>query len=290
MNEISYQKQKPVEGLAIKGLKVVLLAALLGLGLVAFEVFSLIDNPVVSVAFAVVIELGAMVEAINVLKRNKLAGVGLVVSLLISGFYNFTRANQANAGLAVKLGDFELVALAIGPLVATLTLSLALGQAQKDLEQAVARWEAEYQTWIDDQAKAAADRLAAAEQRRTAREAELKQIEVDSTERIRLAELRTQERSDKRKNRTERELARTGTGQNRTATGLDRTEPDEHRTKPDADRTYADFARDQRNRNGQGPMSAADIMRTYGRSRTQAYTWLKRYRTETAPEAEPTNN
>lgn len=290
MNEISYQIQKPVEGLAIKGLKVVLLAALVGLGLVAFEVFSLIDNPVVSVAFAVVIELGAMVEAINVLKRNKLAGVGLAVSLIISGFYNFTRANQANAGLAVKMGDVELVALAIGPLVATLTLSLALGQAQRDLEQAVAQWETNYQTWQDDQAKANDERLAAAEQRRTAREAELKQIEIDSAERIRLAELASAERSDKRKNRTERALARTATGQNRTTTGLDRTKPDGNRTAPESDRTYADFVRDQRVRNGQGPMTAADIMRTYGRSRTQAYTWLKKYRTETAPEPEPTDN
>jgi hypothetical protein len=270
-----YSIQRPAYPVSARALALVLVIGLIGLGLVAFEVFSLIDGPIVAGAFALVIELAAISEAMSILKRNKPAWVGLAISLLVSGLYNYTRAAQANELLTTQLGQVELIALAIGPLSAVLFLALSLGHAVKEYEAAVEAWERERQSWADAQAQADAQAEAARQAAAQAHALELAKIQAEQAARVQLAQIR----ADARAARAVAQPAAQPTVQV--------AQPAHAAARGD----YAAFKVAQSARNGAGPMHYAEVMSKFNVSRRTAYSWLEKYAAETLEQAaQPVTN
>ena len=148
-------------------LAIMVLIGLAGLGIAAYTAFSFIGRPVQALAFALIIEAGMVSESIAIIRRNRVAIPGLVVSLAVSGFYNYTQAAQAGASLPHPITNWlQLAALSIGPLSAVFFLALAVGRELQAHESAIHRWEKERQKWIDDQAEREARRQERRENRR----------------------------------------------------------------------------------------------------------------------------
>lgn len=158
---MNYPIPKPSYPVTMWVLAAAVLLGLAGLGLVAYEVFSIMDSRPVAVAFALVIELGAISEALSIIRRNRPAIVGLLVSVAVSAVYNYTRGAQASAALSTPLGDMQLIALALGPLSATLFLALSLGHELREYDRRVQSWQAAAAQWmIKHEAETEARRLA----------------------------------------------------------------------------------------------------------------------------------
>lgn len=268
-----YSIPRPAYPMTARALTLVLVIGLIGLGLVAFEVFSLIDGPVVAGAFALVIELGAISEAISILKKNRPAWVGLTISLLVSGLYNFTRAAQANELLATQLSEVELIALSIGPLSAVLFIALSLGHALKEYEQNVEAWERARQAWADDKAKAAAQAEQDKEAAARAHALELAKIQAEQATKVQLAQVRAESRAARAVAQPVAQSARA----------------DAQPTVQVARGDYAAFKVAQSARNGAGPMHYTEVMSKFNVSRRTAYMWLEKYAAEQV-EAQPITN
>lgn len=148
MNEYSIPKpQLPAAAWALAGL---LAFGLIGLGTAAYNAFLLIGHWWQALAFALVIEAGAIVEALALVRGNKYAIPALAIGLPVSISYNWTQAEQAAAVLAVPLPAWQVAALAIGPLSAVFFIALALGRELQNLDKARAQWAADRQKWQDD--------------------------------------------------------------------------------------------------------------------------------------------
>lgn len=238
---MSYPISKPAYPVTAKVLAAAVLLGLAGLGLVAYEVFRIMDSVPVAIAFALVIELGAISEALSMIRKNRPAMFGLLVSVLVSGVYNYTRGAQASASLATPLGDVQLIALALGPLSATLFLALSLGHELKEYDRRVQSWQARAAQWHLD------------------RETEQQRAALASQERIEKARIRAQARVNTRV-----------ITQNQSVI-----------TQPEVKGTYQDFVTTLRERNGSGPLSVEEIQERFGVSRKTAYNWINKRAAET---------
>lgn len=166
MNDYSIPKPTPPAAAYILGGMVGI--GLVGLGIAAYSAFEYIGRPLQAAAFALIIEAGMISEAMALVRKNKLAWPGLIVSLLVSGLYNYTQAQRAGLQLTPALTDpLQLAALSIGPLSAVLFLALATGHELAEHEKRVQAWAIERQAWQDAQAEKATKR----EERREARAA-----------------------------------------------------------------------------------------------------------------------
>lgn len=118
-------------------LSVVVGSGLIALFLAARAAFGTVAGDVQAVAAALLIEAGTIVEAVSFARsRNRVAGVGLVVSFVVSMTYNITQAGDARPDLVW----WQLAALGLGPLAALTFVSLALGEELRIYRVTVDEW------------------------------------------------------------------------------------------------------------------------------------------------------
>jgi len=249
MNDYTIPKPTPPAAAYILGCMVII--GLIGLGVAAYAAFEYIGRPVQAAAFALIVEAGMISEALAIVRKNKLAIPGLIVSLGVSGMYNYTQAERAGLQLTPALTDpVQLAALSIGPLSAVFFLALALGRELATHEAAITQWAADRQKWQDDQAERAAKR----EERREARAA-----------RVEAAKNRVEAGAD---------LLRTSTPQDRTSIELPRG-------------TYEDFQEVLQANHHE--YKNADLAERFHVSTRTITDWRKRYQ-ETHPQPIPQEN
>ena len=269
----------------VYGLGTLVVFGLVALGVAAYHAFAQVAPPYQALPAAILIEAGMVVEAAALVRRNGYALPGLIVSLLVSGTYNFIQAEQAGKLLAVPITHlWPLATLAVGPLSALLFMALALGHELKQHEGRVAAWTRDRLTWLDAQqrkAETAQQDSHRQEQEAQGRQAQLQaQLELqkekarlESEERIRVAQIAADERQVKR----EAALARARIAAQAAQTTV---QPAPAVARPAQTGKYEDFRRVQSARNGVGPMAVQEIMVHFGVSRRTAYDWLKKFSVE----------
>lgn len=243
---------KPNPSPVIYLLAAVVVAGLLALGLAAYTAFSaVITNPVQAVASAAVIEIGMIAEAMALVRVRRwrdvaLPMLGLVIALAVSATYN--RVQIQIAAQSIHLADnWQITALALGPLFALCFLSLNLGRELRAHEHAVSQWQS--QQIIHAKEQAAQQRQAEQEQA-----SRLAQIEADKTVRLARIESKAARANAVPSGTPMANMAKTG--------------------------NYETFRLAQLARNGQGPLSAWQVTETFGVPLRTAYNWLKKYRAE----------
>lgn len=132
--------EKPSRPITIYPLAFVALAGLVAQFLAARSAFDFItSNPIHSIAAALLIEAATVTEALVFVRSgNKWAAGGLALTMLVSGTYNYTQASRAGAGL----GQWQLIAMSVGPLAALVSVGLALGDELRKYEGALGEWQA----------------------------------------------------------------------------------------------------------------------------------------------------
>lgn len=186
-----------------------LLCLLAGVGLVAlflaaYHAFAQVMEPYQAGFAALLIEAGMVSEAIALARGNRLAAVGTVISLVVSGTYNYVQVDAAK-----KLEGWPLYALALGPLFALAFLALAIGQELREYEAQLANWQAQeqhVQALANDQAQAWAHERAqarqAADQARieaqAKQELEQERMRIEAQTRIELERVRLEARQARR--------------------------------------------------------------------------------------------
>lgn len=187
-----------------------LLCLLAGVGLVAlflaaFHAFDQVMEPYQAGFAALLIEAGMVVEAIALARGlNRLAAVGMVISLVVSGTYNYVQVDAAG-----KLEGWPLYALALGPLFALAFLALTIGQELREYEAQLANWQAQEQhvqalaseqaqTWAHERAQArqAADQARIEAQAK--QELEQERMRLEAQTRIELERVRLEARQARR--------------------------------------------------------------------------------------------
>jgi len=121
----------------------VILAAIAAAGLIAQLIaaqhaFDLLQRGLIySAAAAILIEAATVGEAIVALRYgDRLAAALLLITLAVSGIYNYAQAQAA----APQLAFVVKAALAIGPLLALLSVGLLLGAELREYETRLAAW------------------------------------------------------------------------------------------------------------------------------------------------------
>ena len=174
----NYTIPKPSLPFVARALGGLLVIGLIGLGTAAYVAFAYIGHWWQALAFALVVELCGVIEALAIMRGNRFAIPGLAISLAVSVSYNWTQAEQAAALLATPLSFLQLAALAIGPMSAVFFVALTLGHELRAHEQAVVTWEQERQKWADDQAEREARRVERRELRQERAVAQLPPVQV----------------------------------------------------------------------------------------------------------------
>ena len=138
------------------GITVQLMGALVAVGLAAlfvaaYTAFDKVMPSVQAIFAATLIEAALIVEALALIRgRNKMALAGLIISLSVSGIYNYIQVT-AEAAAAGLTGWPLLIALSLGPLAALVSLSLALGDELRKHETAVAKWQEKRQAHVQNE-------------------------------------------------------------------------------------------------------------------------------------------
>lgn len=162
-----YTIEKPERSISIYALAVVVCMGLAALFIAAFFAFSEVMPWYQALFAAVLIEAGAIVEALAFAKdNNRIAFMGLAISLIVSMTYNYIQASQAGHANGIT-NWWQLLTLAVGPLTALTFLSLALGRELKHHASLVSQWEADRQAWMEQKE---AERKAEAEKERIRQE------------------------------------------------------------------------------------------------------------------------
>jgi hypothetical protein len=141
---------KPTKPITIYPLALVAVAGLAAQFLAARSAFDLItSNPYHSIAAALLIEAATVVEAlVFVRSRNAWAALGLVLTVIVSATYNYVQAVNADAGLS----SWQLIAMAVGPLAALVSVGLALGDELRRYENALMEWRLEQEAIAQEEA------------------------------------------------------------------------------------------------------------------------------------------
>ena len=190
-----YPISKPRPSASFWLLSVLVLVGLVALFLAADFAFSRIMHNHWQAAFAAgLIEAGMIVEAIAVMRsqKNWPALIGLVISLVVSGTYNYIQAEQA--GLAAGITNpWQLLTLALGPLSALAFLAMAVGRELGEHEKRLATWQVKRQEWLEAwEARRHAQEIEAEKMRLNAelkKEKELARLELRERRRLQPAQL-----------------------------------------------------------------------------------------------------
>lgn len=163
---MNYSIPKPSPSISLYLLACAVIIGLCALFLAALNAFMQIMLPLQATFAAALIEIGMIVEAVAASRgKNKVAWLGLLTSLFVSGTYNYIQAQASGNGLNSLL----LFALALGPLTSLSFLAMTLGKELSKYEAQVLSWQVSKQSWIDEQEKAALRR----KDRQEARQLEL---------------------------------------------------------------------------------------------------------------------
>lgn len=143
----SYHYPKPRAGIQLLVLGSIVVSGLIALFIAAYHAFLLVAQPPQAFFAALVIEAGLIAECLAIINKPKSIPpwLGLIISYVVSGTYNFTQASQAGQGL----GGWELAALAFGPLSALAVVSLAFGNELRTYQEAVTTWEKSRAAWVE---------------------------------------------------------------------------------------------------------------------------------------------
>lgn len=270
---------------------------LFGLGWVAVETFGLFHVWPVAVPFGLVIEIGAISEAIGLvmafsgegnawekLKRSGWIIPGLIITLGVSGGYNYLTALRAGALLTPPVTEPAiLAAVGVGPLSAVFFIAAQLGVKIKEHEDAVKDWELEKQKWFDGKAKEAEETKE--RQAESARQLALQQtqLQLDAQARAQAAELASQEKrhadelaAQERKARADRRAAARA-AKKASQDSVQSTEASVNLHKG----TYEDFKAAMKS-NGSHEITAQEIHERWKVSVRTGFVWLKRYDDENA--------
>jgi len=184
---ITYPHPKPKPSLQLYALAVLAAFGLAALWLAAFDAFTKIAPAPQAFFAATLIEAGLIAEAMALVryKDSWYPKLGLVVSIIVSGTYNFIQADIANT-LRIEasqpaLAMWPLLALALGPLLALAFLALALGDTLQRHQAAADQWATDRANWL-------ADRAAKAEERQRQQELWQRQREQEEAEHRRKVE------------------------------------------------------------------------------------------------------
>ena len=158
-----YPYSKPKIHAQLYALGFITVSGLIALFFAALHAFLLVASPAQAFFAAIVIEAGLVVEALALINKPKTVypWIGLIISLFVSGTYNYTQAATANQNLA----SIELFALAFGPLSALAFASLTFGNELRSYQEKVTAWEKNRAEWVDSERK----RLERKEERRAKR-------------------------------------------------------------------------------------------------------------------------
>lgn len=144
----AYPYQKPSVSIQLILIGCIAVSGLLALFIAAYHAFLLVAAPPQAFFAALVIEAGLIVEALALISKPKTLPpwIGLIISYIVSGTYNFTQAAQAGGEF---LGIWELVALAFGPLSALAVVSLTFGNELRAYQDRVGQWEQNRADWVE---------------------------------------------------------------------------------------------------------------------------------------------
>jgi len=177
--QASYPYQKPGINLQLIALGLIASFGLIALFIAAYHAFLLVANPWQAFFAALVIEAGLIVEALALINKPKTIypWLGLIISYVVSGTYNFTQAAQMGEGL----GNWELSALAFGPLSALAVVSLTFGNELRSYQERSSAWTKERAEWVEAEYKRIEQvRIdSEVEQRRADQEAEQRRLEAE---------------------------------------------------------------------------------------------------------------
>ena len=150
MEIMNYTIPKPNPPFTLWALGAIVLVGLSALFLAAYSAFSQVVSPAQAFFSALLIEAGAVVEALALVRgKNMIALLGMIASLAVSCTYNYIQVSVAGAGMPW----IELVMLAVGPLTSLTFLSMAAGKELSLYESRVKAWEEKRQGWADRRAR-----------------------------------------------------------------------------------------------------------------------------------------
>jgi hypothetical protein len=144
---MNYTIEKPKMSFVVYLLGTVIVFALIALGIASFTAFNKIADFWQAFFSALTIEVAGIVEAMALARgKNKIGFAGMVLTLLVSGTYNYIQAEQAGR-LSGITDQWQLGSLALGPLFALTVLSLTVGKEIRNHEDRVQKWGRDRQNW-----------------------------------------------------------------------------------------------------------------------------------------------
>ena len=147
MVDPKYTVSPPKVSIVVYILGAVLAVGFVFLFLAAREAFGMVMSESQAVAGAVLIGAGMLISALSYSRdKNKYAVIELIISLAVSGTYNFIQVSNAGAEYGID-NMWQLVTLALGPLTAMLFASLMMGKLINDQEQNAIQYEIDGQAF-----------------------------------------------------------------------------------------------------------------------------------------------
>jgi hypothetical protein len=280
---MTYTIPKPSYPLFLKLLVGLVVTGLLGLGIVAFETFSLVHGPVVAAIFAIVIEVGAAIDSIGLAgginKRSWWLVPAILITIIVSGWYNYATVAQHGAAFGLESAHLDLIlhAIAWGPLASLSFMALGVGFRIADHERAVDAWKVNRQAWLDAQAAKTAQAQTDQETRhmqfeyqkaklQADKEIEIARVQAEQDRKVQVAQARIEARKDAQKpSAIAQELHTVAQG------------------------TYEDFVQ-AISSNGKHEWTGEMIAQEFGVSRRTGNYWLSRWRREHAEPVTTTQN
>ena len=146
-----YPYSRPLPTIQIFLLGLIVISGLIALFFAAFHAFMLVAEPTQAFFAALVIEAGLIAECLARINKPRSVApwLGLVISYIVSGTYNYTQAAFAGK----DLGGWELGALAFGPLSALAVVSLTFGNELRSYQDQVTTWNHARADWVEGERK-----------------------------------------------------------------------------------------------------------------------------------------
>lgn len=146
-----YPYSRPLLTIQIFLLGLIVISGLIALFFAAFHAFKLVAEPTQAFFAALVIEAGLIAECLAIINKPRSVApwLGLVISYIVSGTYNYTQAAFAGQ----DLGGWELGALAFGPLSALAVVSLTFGNELRSYQEQVTGWSHARANWVEEEHK-----------------------------------------------------------------------------------------------------------------------------------------
>ena len=280
-----YSIQKPKLSVTISLLAGLILVGLYALYQAAHFAFGqVMANKSQAVAVALFIEAVMAVDALAIIRARRVwdnvpALIGMVIALLVSGTYNYIQAQTTGATVGL-VNWWQLGTLALGPIAALVSASMALGREIRSYEVTVMVWETGRQAWQDERDAERRQAQEGARQAKIAADLEAERIKAEAA-RIQLGmQIQAQERQAARDARQVVKLAKIAAkGASQGVTGGAQGVTPKGQTVTGGDtRTTAELVLEYFSRHPDGTITDAA---TYaGRSRTAASKALHKLETE----------